>query len=85
MKSIDESVIEVIANSLLIGEAEVSREATLSTDLHADSLNAVELIMALEDRFGIEIPDEDAENLKTVQQVIDYVRDAVTLRPMPRP
>lgn len=80
MKSVEQSVIEVISKSLLVEETGISRGASLSTDLHADSLDAVELIMSLEERFDIEIPDEDATDLHTVQQVIDYVQDALILR-----
>lgn len=85
MKSVEQSVIEVIAKSLLIEETKISRGASLSTDLHADSLDAVELVMSLEEQFGIEIPDEDAASLQTVQQVIDYVQDALILRASVRP
>lgn len=73
MKSIEHSIIETISKTLLIDESNVALNASLADDLHADSLDAVELVMALEERFGIEIPDEDAEQLRTVQQVIDYV------------
>lgn len=73
MKSIEHSIIEIISKTLLIDESSVARNASLADELHADSLDAVELVMALEERFGIEISDEDAEQLHTVQQVIDYV------------
>jgi len=85
VKSVEQSVIEVISKSLHIEEAGISRSASLATDLHADSLDAVELIMTLEERFGIEIPDEDAENLQTVQQLIDYVQDALNFRSSTHP
>ena len=78
-------MIEVISKSLLIEETGISRSASFSTDLHADSLDAVELIMSLEERFDIEIPDEDATKLQTVQHVIDYVQDALILRASVRP
>lgn len=78
MKTIDQSVVEVIARSLLLDESQISESASLANDLHADSLDAVEIIMSLEDRFGIEIPDEDAEELKTVDQVIAYVQRSLS-------
>lgn len=80
MKTIDQSVVEVIARSLLLDESQISESASLAKDLHADSLDAVEIIMSLEDRFGIEIPDEDAEELKTVAQVIGYVQRSLSSR-----
>ena len=68
-----EKVKGVIAEQLGIQDSEVTPGATLQKDLGADSLDTVELIMTLEEEFGIEIPDEDAEKAKTVQDIIDYI------------
>lgn len=77
MSSIKSRVIGVIAQQLRINANEVTPDASITHDLGADSLDAVELIMALEDEFGVEIPDEDADSITTVQQAIDYVSTAL--------
>lgn len=68
-------VKEIIVDQLGVEEDEVTPEASFIEDLGADSLDIVELIMALEEEFGIEIPDEDAEKITTVQQAIDYINE----------
>lgn len=68
-----EKVVKVIVEQLGVKDGEVKLEARFVEDLGADSLDTVELIMALEDEFGIEIPDEDAEKAKTVGDVISYI------------
>lgn len=68
-----EKLIKIIAEQLGVDAAECKPEARLLEDLGADSLDVVELIMAVEEEFDIEIPDEDAENLATVGQIIAYV------------
>ncbi|MEQ8821354.1 MAG: acyl carrier protein [Sumerlaeia bacterium] len=73
MASVEESVKEVIVKQLGVNEEEVSREASFIDDLGADSLDIVELVMAFEERFEIEIPDEDAENIRTVGDAVDYI------------
>lgn len=77
MPSIEEKVKEEIAIQLGVKESILNRDATLEGDLGADSLDLVELVIDLESAFGIGISDEDAENLKTVGDVIDYIKDHV--------
>ncbi len=72
-----EKLIDVIVEQLSVDRDKVVPEATFVDDLGADSLDLVELIMALEENFGIEIPDEDAEGLDTVKDVIDYIKKKV--------
>ncbi|MET9543720.1 acyl carrier protein [Streptomyces sp. NPDC006627] len=79
MSDFEKRVKTVVAAQLGVAEAEVRNEASFVDDLGADSLDAVELTMAMEDEFGMEIPDEDAEKLTTVQHVIDYVRANATV------
>ncbi|HHY04604.1 MAG TPA: acyl carrier protein [Thermoanaerobacterales bacterium] len=70
-----DKVKQIIADQLGIDEDEVTPEASFIDDLGADSLDIVELIMAFEEEFDLEIPDEDAEKIKTVQDVIDYMKN----------
>ena len=73
MASVEEKVKHIIVEQLGVDEAEVKPEAHFVDDLGADSLDVVELVMALEEEFGLEISDEDAEKLTTVKQVIEYI------------
>jgi acyl carrier protein len=68
-----EKVKEIVAEQLGVDADEVTDEASFIDDLGADSLDTVELVMALEEEFGIEIPDEDAENISTVKDAIAYI------------
>jgi acyl carrier protein len=73
MPSVEEKVKSIIVDQLGVNEAEVTGNASFVDDLGADSLDTIELVMAFEEAFGIEIPDEDAEKIKTVQNAIEYV------------
>ncbi len=73
MSSIDERVKKIVVEQLGVKEEEVTIKASFVEDLGADSLDTVELVMALEEEFECEIPDEEAEKITTVQQAIDYV------------
>lgn len=68
-----ERIKQIIVDQLGVDDSEVTREASFIDDLGADSLDTVELVMALEEEFGIEIPDEDAENIVLVADVISYI------------
>ncbi len=73
MSSIEEQVKNIVAEQLGVKEEEVTNAASFVDDLGADSLDTVELVMALEEEFETEIPDEDAENITTVHQAIDFI------------
>jgi acyl carrier protein len=73
MSTIEERVKKIVVEQLGVKEEEVSSESSFVDDLGADSLDTVELVMALEEEFETEIPDEDAENITTVKQATDYV------------
>lgn len=68
-----EEVKRIVVDKLQVDEKQVTMEASFIEDLGADSLDTVELVMDLEEHFGIEIPDEDAEKLKTVKDAVDYI------------
>ena len=76
-KTVERRVIEIIVEQLGVGEDEVTPEASFIDDLGADSLDLVELIMAMEEEFGLEISDEEAEKIQTVQDVISYINEHV--------
>ncbi|MBP6700362.1 MAG: acyl carrier protein [Halioglobus sp.] len=73
MSSIEERVKKIVAEQLGVKEEEVQAEASFVEDLGADSLDTVELVMALEEEFETEIPDEEAEKITTVRLAIDYI------------
>jgi acyl carrier protein len=77
MASLDEKVKQIIVEQLGVDEAEVTSTAHFIDDLGADSLDIVELVMAFEEAFEIEIPDEDAEKITTVKDAIDYIQSHV--------
>ena len=74
-KTVERRVIEIIVEQLGVSEEEVTLEASFIEDLGADSLDLVELIMAMEEEFSIEISDEDAEKIQTVQDVVTYINE----------
>ncbi len=73
MASVEEKVKQIIVDQLGVDEAEVTSTASFVDDLGADSLDTVELVMAFEEAFDIEIPDDDAEKIRTVQDAVDYI------------
>lgn len=72
--SVEERVKQIVVNQLGVEEAAVVPKAKFIEDLGADSLDIVELVMAMEEAFGIDIPDEEAENIRTVADAVTYVR-----------
>ena len=74
MADVDAKVKKIISEQLGVPESDVKPEASFVNDLGADSLDTVELVMALEEEFGVEIPDEDAEKIATVQNAVDYIK-----------
>jgi acyl carrier protein len=75
MASVEEKVKHIIVEQLGVDEDEVKAEASFVDDLGADSLDVVELVMALEEEFGLEISDEDAEKITTVKMAIEYIQN----------
>ncbi|MCA9484897.1 MAG: acyl carrier protein [Nitrospina sp.] len=73
--SVEQRVKEIIVDQLGVDEKQVNGTASFIDDLGADSLDQVELVMALEEEFDIEIPDEDAEKIATVQNAVDYINN----------
>ena len=77
MENIEQRVKKIVAEQLGVNESEIKIESSFVNDLGADSLDTVELVMALEEEFATEIPDEEAEKITTVQQAINYVQSHV--------
>jgi acyl carrier protein len=73
MENVEQRVKKIVAEQLGVNESEVKNESSFVNDLGADSLDTVELVMALEEEFECEIPDEEAEKITTVQQAVDYI------------
>ena len=76
MSSVEDQVRAIIAEQLGVKAEEIKNDASFVDDLGADSLDTVELVMALEEEFETEIPDEEAEKITTVQQAVDYINSA---------
>ena len=77
MSTVEERVQKIVVEQLGVKDEDVNSTASFVDDLGADSLDTVELVMALEEEFKTEIPDEDAENITTVQQAVDYINTHV--------
>jgi acyl carrier protein len=75
MDNIEQRVKKIVAEQLGVNEADIKSDSSFVDDLGADSLDTVELVMALEEEFECEIPDEEAEKITTVQQAVDYVNN----------
>lgn len=73
----EERLKKIIADQLSVDEADVTPDAHFVEDLNADSLDLVELVMAIEEEFGVKIPDEDVDKIQTVQDAIDYLRERI--------
>ena len=73
MSTVFDRVKKVVVNQLSVDESLVTPEASFTADLQADSLDTVELVMALEEEFGTEIPDDEAEKIATVQDAVNYI------------
>ena len=80
MADAESRVKEIIVEQLGVDPAEVSTQASFVNDLGADSLDTVELVMAFEEEFGLEIPDEEAEKIQTVGQAVDYIKGHQTTK-----
>jgi acyl carrier protein len=74
MENIEQRVKKIVIEQLDVKEAEIKSDSSFVDDLGADSLDQVELVMALEEEFECEIPDEDAEKIRTIQQAVDYIK-----------
>jgi len=74
MSSVEDRVKKIVVEQLGVSEEQITPEASFIDDLGADSLDTVELVMALEEEFDTEIPDDEAENITTVKQAIDYIQ-----------
>lgn len=75
VENVEGKVKSIIAEQLGVGEAEIRPDSSFIEDLGADSLDIVELVMAIEEVFDIEIPDDDAENIKTVKDAVEYINE----------
>jgi acyl carrier protein len=75
VSSVEERVIEIVSEQMGVAKDQISRDTSFVTDLGADSLDTVELVMEFEEEFGITIPDEEAERIQSVGQAIDYITE----------
>ena len=77
MSNVEEKVISIVAEQMGVDKGEINRETNFVNDLNADSLDTVELVMAFEKEFDIDIPDEDAEKLRTVGDAMNYLHEKI--------
>ncbi len=77
MAAVEERVIDIVAEQLGVSKDQITRETDIANDLGADSLDIVELVMEFEDEFEINIPEEAAENITTIGQVIDHIKEEI--------
>ena len=73
MSEVQDKVVEIVCNKLEISKEDVTPDSSLVEDLGADSLDTVELVMAFEEEFGLEIPDDEAENITTIKSAVDWI------------
>ena len=73
MSEVQDKVVEIVCNQLEISKEDVTPDSSLVEDLGADSLDTVELVMAFEEEFGLEIPDDEAENITTINSAVDWI------------
>ena len=75
MSEVLDKVVEIVCNQLRVPEEDVTPESSFVEDLGADSLDTVELVMAFEEEFGLEIPDDEAENITTIKSAVDWIQN----------
>ena len=73
MSEVIDKVVEIVCNQLSVNKEDVTPDASFVEDLGADSLDTVELVMAFEEEFGLEIPDDEAENITTIKSAVDWI------------
>ena len=73
MSEVLDKVVEIVSNQLSVNKEDVTPDASFVEDLGADSLDTVELVMAFEEEFGLEIPDDEAENITTIKSAVDWI------------
>ncbi len=74
---IEAKVIDIVAEQMGVDKASITRDTSFTNDLHADSLDTVELVMEFEDEFETSIPDDQAEKIQTIGQAIDYIKESI--------
>ena len=75
MSEVLDKVVEIVCNQLTVAKEDVAPESSFVEDLGADSLDTVELVMAFEEEFGLEIPDDEAENITTIKSAVDWIQN----------